>query len=109
MNINTHTFVDSRQASGWHKVWWNFSVGLMALHLAACSALDVLGGSKMSDLQLTVDVLNASLKDAQQAMTELRAEVEVRNRELSETQVIRAQLEGRVREAEHRLSEARHV
>ncbi len=109
MNINTHTFVDSRQASGWHKAWWNLGLALMALNLAACSALDVLGGSKMSDLRLTVDVLNVSLKDAQHAMTELRAEAEVRNRELAETQVIRAQLEGRVREAEHRLSEARHV
>jgi len=63
----------------------------------------------MSDLQLTVDVLNVSLKDAQHAMAELRAEVEVRNQELAETQVIRARLEGRVREAEHRLNEARHV
>ncbi|OQW43725.1 MAG: hypothetical protein A4C66_01945 [Nitrospira sp. HN-bin3] len=109
MNINTHTFVDSRQASGWHKAWWNLGLALMALNLAACSALDVLGGSKMSDLQLTVDVLNVSLKDAQRAMTELHAQVEVRNRELAETQVIRAQLEGRVQEAEHRLGEARHV
>jgi LysM repeat protein len=84
-------------------------IGLFLLNLVACRALDVLGDPKMSDLQLTVDVLNVSLKDAQHAMTELRAEVEVRNQELAETQVIRAQLEGRVREAEHRLSEARHV
>ncbi|HMS83208.1 MAG TPA: LysM peptidoglycan-binding domain-containing protein [Nitrospira sp.] len=63
----------------------------------------------MSDLQLMVDVLNGSLKDAQHTMAELRADVEVRNQELAETQVIRAQLEGHVREAEHRLSEARNV
>ncbi|MBX3305053.1 MAG: LysM peptidoglycan-binding domain-containing protein [Nitrospira sp.] len=63
----------------------------------------------MSDLQLTADVLNGSLKDAQRTMAELRAEVEVRNQELAEAQVVRAQLDGRVREAERRLSEARHV
>ena len=71
--------------------------------------LDRIGDPKMSDLRLTVDVVNVSLKDAQRAMAELRAEVEVRNQELAEAQVSRAQLEGRVREAERRLSEARHV
>ncbi|WP_141654392.1 LysM peptidoglycan-binding domain-containing protein [Candidatus Nitrospira nitrosa] len=81
-------------------------IGLILLNLVACRSL---GAPGLSDLQLTVDVLNVSLKDAQQAMAELRAEVEVRNQELAETQVMRAQLEGRVREAESRLSEARHV
>lgn len=93
----------------WNKIGKNLGAGLVFLNFVACSALVPLGDPKMSDLQLTVDVLNVSLKEAQHAMTELRAEAEVRNQELAEIQVIRAQLEGRVREAEHRLSEARHV
>lgn len=89
--------------------WRHLSTGLILLNLVACSVLDPIGNPRMSDLELMVDVLNGSLKDAQHTMAELRAEVEVRNQELAETQVIRAQLEGRVREAEHRLSEARHL
>ena len=90
-------------------VWRGLSIGLILFNLEACSVLDRIGDPKMSDLQLTVDVVNVSLKDAQRAMAELRAEVDVRNQELAEAQVSRAQLEGRVREAERRLSEARHV
>jgi LysM repeat protein len=97
------------KAFRWNEVWRSLSVGLVFLNLVACAGLDSISGPKMSDLQLTVDVLNGSLKDAQQAMAELRAELEVRNQELAEMQVVRAQLEGRVREAERRLSEARHV
>ncbi len=90
----------------WNQVSRNLGIGLILLNLVACRSL---GDPGLSDLQLTVDVLNVSLKDTQHAMAELRAEVEVRNQELAETQVMRAQLEGRVREAENRLSEARHV
>lgn len=93
----------------WNEIWCKLGLGVFLLNLVACSGLDLLSDPKASDLQLTVDVLNVSLKDAHQAMAELRAEIEVRNQELAETQVIRAQLEGRVREAEHRLSEARQV
>ncbi len=64
---------------------------------------------EISDLQLTVDTIKASLRDAQQTVAELRAEAEARRQEMVETQIARAQLEGRIREAEHRLMDARHV
>lgn len=63
----------------------------------------------MSDLQLTVDTLKTSLRDAQRMVDELRIEVDARRQELADVQIVRAQLEGRIREAEHRLTEARHV
>lgn len=106
MSFNGRPLCCQGKAFRWNQVWRNLGIGLILLNLVACRSL---GDPGMSDLQLTVDVLNVSLKDAQQAMAELRAEVEVRNQELAETQVMRAQLEGRVREAENRLSEARHV
>lgn len=106
MNFNCRPLCCQCWAFRWNQVWRNLGIGLILLNLVACRSL---GAPGLSDLQLTVDVLNVSLKDAQQAMAELRAEVEVRNQELAETQVMRAQLEGRVREAESRLSEARHV
>lgn len=106
MSLNGRPLCCQCKAFRWNQVWRNLGIGLILLNLVACRSL---GDPGMSDLQLTVDVLNVSLKDAQQAMAELRAEVEVRNQELAETQVMRAQLEGRAREAESRLSEARHV
>ena len=106
MSFNGRPLCCQGKAFRWNQVWRNLGIGLILLNLVACRSL---GDPGMSDLQLTVDVLNVSLKDAQQAMAELRAEVEVRNQELAETQVMRAQLEGRAREAESRLSEARHV
>ena len=109
MKVDGRTLCCLCMAFRWNNVWRNLSSGLILLNLVACSAFDRIGDPKMSDLQLTVDVLNVSLKDTQHEMAELRAEVEVRNQELAETQVVRAQLEGRVREAERRLSEARHV
>jgi len=63
----------------------------------------------MSDLQLTVDTLKTSLRDAQRTVDELRIEVDARRQELADVQIVRAQLEGHIREAEHRLTEARHV
>jgi len=102
MNFDRGTFQ-------WSNAWRSLGIGLILLNGVACSAFVPRGDLKVSDLQLTVDVLNASLEDAQHGMADLRAEVEVQTRELAETQVIRAQLEGRVREAEHRLSEARQV
>lgn len=109
MNSDGHTLSCVCKDFGWNQVWRTFGLGLILLNLVACRAFDLLGDPKMSDLQLTADVLNGSLKDAQRTMAELRAEVEVRNQELAEAQVVQAQLEGRVREAERRLSEARHV
>ncbi|MBK9949712.1 MAG: LysM peptidoglycan-binding domain-containing protein [Nitrospira sp.] len=106
MSFNGRPLCCQGKAFRWNQVWRNLGIGLILLNLVACRSL---GDPGMSDLQLTVDVLNVSLKDAQQAMAELRAEVEVRNQELAETQVVRAQLEGRAREVESRLSEARHV
>ncbi|MDF0673394.1 MAG: LysM peptidoglycan-binding domain-containing protein [Nitrospira sp.] len=63
----------------------------------------------MSDLQLTVDTLKISLRNAQRTVAELRAEADARRQELADVQIVRAQLEGRNREAERRLTEARHV
>jgi len=63
----------------------------------------------MSDLQLTMDTLKASLQDAQRTAAELRAEVDARRLELADVQIARAQLEGHIREVERRLTEARHV
>ena len=109
MNSDGRALRYACQAFRWSHVCRSLGIGLILLDLVACRGLDLPGDPTRSDLQLTVDVLNGSLKDAQHAMAELRADLEVRNQELAETQVIRAQLEGRVREAEHRLSEARHV
>ncbi len=63
----------------------------------------------MSDLQLTVDTLKTSLRDAQRMVDELRVEVDARGQELADVQIARAQLEGRIQEAERRLMVARHV
>ena len=109
MSFNGRPLCCQCKAFRWNQVWRNLGIGLILLDLVACRSLGVPGDPGMSDLQLTVDVLNVSLKDAQQAMAELRAEVEVRNQELAETQVMRAQFEGRAREAESRLREAHHV
>lgn len=75
----------------------------------ACSPLEPMIEPEVSDLQLTVDTLKTSLRDAQRTIAELRAELEARRQELADAQIARAQLEGRVREAERRLVEARQV
>jgi LysM repeat protein len=88
------------------------SFGLLVLGMGvmiACSPLEPLVEPEVSDLQLTVDTLKTSLRDAQRTIAELRAEVDLRRQELADVQIDRAQLEGRVREAERRLVEARHV
>jgi LysM repeat protein len=78
--------------------------------MSACSSLeDIIIEPEMSDLQLTVDTLKTSLRDAQRMVDELRVEVDARGQELADVQIARAQLEGRIQEAEHRLTEARHV
>jgi LysM repeat protein len=64
---------------------------------------------EVSDLQLTVDTLKTTIRDAQRTITELRAELDARRQELADVQIARAQMEGRLREAERRLAEARHV
>ncbi|MBH0180621.1 MAG: hypothetical protein HP490_02825 [Nitrospira sp.] len=77
--------------------------------VVACSPLEPLDEPEFSDLQLTMDTVKTSLRDAQRIIAELRAEVDSRRLELADLQIARAQLEGRVREAERRLIEARHV
>lgn len=88
------------------------SFGVLVLGMGvmiACSPLEPLVEPEVSDLQLTVDTLKTSFRDAQRTIAELRAEVDLRRQELADVQIARAQLEGRVREAERRLVEARHV
>ncbi len=93
----------------WNDVWKSLSIGLLLLEALACSPLHSFVEREVSDLQLTVETLQGSIRDAQRSMAELRAEVEMRSQELADVQVARAQLEGRVRESERRLAEARHV
>ncbi len=91
--------------------WWlkgSVMVSLF-LSLSACSVLEPVGEPEASDLQLTMDTVKISLRDAQRTMMELRDEVDARRQELADVQIARAQLEGRLREAERRLAESRQV
>lgn len=90
--------------------WGSTSIGILLLGMSACSPLEPITiGPGMSDLQLTIDTLKTSLRDAQRMVDELRAEADARHQELADVQIARAQLEGRIREAERRLTESRHV
>lgn len=92
--------------------WSVVSSGMLPLvmgALLACSPLEPIIEPEVSDLQLTVDTLKTTIRDAQRTIAELRTELDSRRQELAEVQIARAQLEGRVREAERRLVEARHV
>lgn len=92
------------------ETWGSTSIGILLLGMLACSPLEpIVIEPEMSDLQLTIDTLKTSLRDAQRTVAELRTEVDARRQELADVQIARAQLEGRIREAEHRLTEARHV
>jgi LysM repeat protein len=77
--------------------------------IAGCSPLEPIVEPEISDLQLMVDTLKTSVRDAQRTVAELRAEAEARRQELADAQVARAEFEGRAREAERRFAEARHV
>lgn len=77
--------------------------------LAGCGMVEPHARQNVADLQLTVDTLTTSVRDAQQTVAELRAELESRRQELADSQIARAQLDGRIREAERRLTEARHI
>jgi len=83
--------------------------GMAGLTLVACSPLEPMIEPEVSDLQLTVDTLKTTIRDAQRTIAELRAELDARRQELADVQIAKAQLEGRVREAERRLIEARQV
>ena len=93
---------------------WRPSALLCLLAIGAglvmgCSPLEPIVEPEISDLQLTVDSLKTSVRDAQRTIGELRTELDARRQALAEAQVARAQFEGRTREAERRLTEARHV
>jgi LysM repeat protein len=93
-------------------VWGTASIWMLMLGIGvtiACSPLEPINEPEVSDLQLTVETLKTSLRDAQRTIAELRTEVDSRRQELADVQIARAQLEGRVRETERRLVEARHV
>lgn len=82
---------------------------IASLGLVGCGELEPMLEPEVVDLQLTIDTLKTSVREAQRNVAELRAELEARRQELAETQVARAQLEGRVREAERRVADSRHV
>ncbi len=87
-----------------------FALAMATTMLPGCAELEPMADpEQVSDLQLTIDALKTSLRDAQRTIAELRGEAEARRKELAEAQVARAQLLGRVREAERRLTEARQV
>jgi LysM repeat protein len=109
MNFYWHEICVSRPVAWKGGVWSGTILGILLLGIAGCSPLEPIAEPEVSDLQLTVDTLKGSLRDAQRTMTELRAEVDARRQELADVQIARAQLEGHVREAERRLTEARHV
>lgn len=88
---------------------WTAVICLGVPILSGCSPLEPMVEPEVSDLQLTVDTLKTSVRDAQRTIAELRADLDARRQELADVQIARAQLEGRVREAERRLVEARHV
>lgn len=93
----------------WRAAFMGVVLGVAMSSVVACSPLEPLDEPEFSDLQLTMDTLKTSLRDAQRTVAELRAEIDSRRLELADLQISRAQLEGRVREAERRLIEARHV
>jgi len=87
-------------------------MGSLSLSLAmvlGCTPLEPMIEPEFSDLQLTIDTLKTTVRDAQRTIVELRAELESRRQELADVQIARAQFEGRVRESERRLVEARQV
>lgn len=99
-----------------HPLWRSrFIETLQALALigfvtmVGCSPLEPLVEPEVSDLQLTVDTLKTTIREAQRTIVDLRAELEARRQELADVQIARAQLDGRVREAERRLVEARQI
>jgi len=83
--------------------------GALLFGMVACSPLEPILDPEISDFQLTVDTLRASLRDAQRTITELQAEIDQQRQEYADVQIARAQLDGSSREAERRLNEARHV
>lgn len=88
---------------------WHGLAATGVVTVMACAPLEPIAEPEVSDLQLMVDTLKTSVRDAQRTIAELRAELDAGRQALADAQIARAQLEGRVREAERRLVEARHV
>ena len=84
-------------------------LGVVCMLWAGCGALEPMDEPEVTDLQLTVETLKASVRDAQRTASELRNELEASRQSLAAAQVARAQLEGRVREAERRVAESKQV
>lgn len=101
----------SRARLGCDGPWWLKGTAILCLFVSvsACGVLEPIDDPETSDLQLTMDTMKGSLREAQHTMMELRDEVEERRQELADVQIAKAQLEGRLREAERRLSESRQV
>lgn len=83
--------------------------GIVLMGMVACSPLGPILDPETSDLQLTVDTLKSSLRNAQRTIAELQTEVDQRRQSFADLQILRAQLEGTGREVERRLAEARRV
>lgn len=88
---------------------WVLCLMIGSFAITGCGSLEPIAEQEVSDLQLTVDTLRTSLRDAQRSIAELRTELEARRQELADSQIARAQMDGKIREAERRLVEARHV
>lgn len=88
---------------------WSMVSGVLLTGMVACSPLEPILDPEMSDLQLTVDTLRSSLRDAQRTIAELQMQIDQQRRSYADAQILRAQFEGSSREAERRLIEARRV
>lgn len=88
---------------------WSMVSGVFLVGMVACSPLEPILDPEISDLQLTVDSLRSSLRDAQRTIAGLQIEIDQQRQDYADVQIARAQLEGSSREAERRLNEARHV
>lgn len=88
---------------------WSLVGGVLLTGMVACSPLEPILDHEKSDLQLTVDALRSSLRDAQRTITELQMQIDQQRRSYADAQILRAQFEGSSREAERRLIEARRV
>lgn len=83
--------------------------GVVLMGMVACSPLEPILDPEISDLQLTVDTLRSSLRDAQRTIAELQMQIDQQRHSYADAQILRAQFEGSSREAERRLIEARRV
>ncbi|MBX3303606.1 MAG: LysM peptidoglycan-binding domain-containing protein [Nitrospira sp.] len=88
---------------------WSMVSGAFLMGMVACSPLEPILDPETSDLQLTVDTLRSSLRDAQRTIAELHMQIDRQRQSYADAQILRAQFEGSSREAERRLIEARRV